>query len=754
MSHYGKLLKNWFNALGYTQLLLMSLGFAILLLWMVQVSLTTYAQAVLVVFLLSFLYFVLRRYSAGKHPEELGYLRIVAILIASFISFRYFYWRISYTINYHDFLSFVFGIMLLLAELFGLTVYILGAFVNIWPINRTPPKLPDDPEAWLTVDVLIPSYNEDAAMLEMTLLAATQLDYPKSRYKVYLCDDGGTVQRRNRSDISEQSWARFHQLNLLCEKVGAIYLTREKNEHAKAGNLNAALQDHCRGELVLILDADHIPTRDFLQNTVGFFNHDPKLFLVQTPHHFINPDPLERNLRTYGYMPSENEMFYSQIQPGLDFWGASFFCGSAAVLRREHLDLIGGIAGETITEDAETAMTLHGQHGLHSIYYNKPMMAGLQPETFSGFVVQRTRWAQGMMQIFILKNPWFQPKMKLVQRLAYTSSVAFWFFPFARAMFFIAPPLFLFFDFRLMDAYVPGDIFAYALPHVLAAIFLSNLLYGKVRWPFISEIYETIQTVYSLPAIIAVMYNPRSPAFAVTPKGEKLEENFVSDLVIPFYVMAFIDVLCIVVGVYELILQTKPATLVILVMVLATANMLFSLAAIGVMFEKSQKRGAQRLSMEAFEYSAHIFINGIKVAVKLDDISHTGISFFLNAQGVALSVVKGGEVSLWLNNGVEQALFSLSVRVTGIQLVSDNTYEIRGVFELATLEAKRNLVNLVYGDSSRHEGVQIRRQRRISPLVGFILLLKLAFLPAQEHFIFVKDAMLSKLVRRLKSLRI
>ena len=60
-------------------------------------------------------------------------------------------------------------------------------------------------------------------------------------------------------------------------------------------------------------------------------------------------------------MPSENEMFYSVTQRGLDKWDGSFFCGSAALLRREALDVAGGFSGITITEDCETAFELHAK---------------------------------------------------------------------------------------------------------------------------------------------------------------------------------------------------------------------------------------------------------------------------------------------------------------------------------------------------------------------------------------------------------
>ena len=125
---------------------------------------------------------------------------------------------------------------------------------------------------------------------------------------------------------------------------------------------------------------------------------------MQTPHFFLNPDPLERNLETFETMPRENEMFYGVIQRGLDKWDASFFCGSAAVLRRAALDENGGFNGISITEDCETALELHAR-GWRSTYVDKPLIAGLQPATFASFIGQRSRWAQGMMQILMLRMP-------------------------------------------------------------------------------------------------------------------------------------------------------------------------------------------------------------------------------------------------------------------------------------------------------------------------------------------------------------
>ena len=144
-------------------------------------------------------------------------------------------------------------------------------------------------------------------------------------------------------------------------------------------------------------------------------------------------------------------MFYRGIQPAIDFWDASFFCGSAALLKRTALEEVGGIVGDTITEDCESSINLHAK-GYHSVYVNRPMVCGLSPETFEDFLLQRTRWCQGMLQMFFLNNPTFKKGLTFAQRLCYTSFYMYWFFGFARFMFFVAPSLYLLFGIQVYHA--------------------------------------------------------------------------------------------------------------------------------------------------------------------------------------------------------------------------------------------------------------------------------------------------------------
>lgn len=554
-------------------------------------------------------------------------LRLIVIAIGMFLSWRYLYWRATETLPLaFGWLSAVFGLALFLAELYGFITTMFGYFTNINPLLRESVPLPDNQDLWPHVDVYVPTYNEDVAILHPTIVAATQINYPKEKLHVYILDDGGTTQKCNDANPERAAFARGRkaELQALAEKFGAGYLTREKNLHAKAGNVNSAL-GYTRGELILILDCDHIPTQDFLQNVVGFFLRDPKLFLVQTPHNFINADPLERNLGTFKHSPAENELFYDVVQPGLDFWGSSFFCGSAAMLRRSVLNEVGGFSGQTITEDAETtldAMSL----GYHTLYFNRPMVSGLQPETYSGFILQRSRWGQGMLQIFMLKNPWRIKGISFVQRMLYTNFAIYWGFAVSRLAMLVSPIVFLFFSANLCDT-TSEELMVYALPQMLAALITTQYFYGRVRWPFMSQLYETAQAIYVTWAIVEVIRKPRAPTFKVTPKGEDLNNSFVSELSWPFYVFLTLNVASIIFGVFRYFDEPTHRGMIMFVEFWAVLDAFFLLGMLGVLFERPQPRKEPRV---AHQEAVKLVWNGVEHDAMVVNASMSGLQLRLD----------------------------------------------------------------------------------------------------------------------------
>ncbi len=549
--------------------------------------------------------------------------RFLFMIVALYLAMRYMWWRTFETLIYTNVSDFIGMTVLYLAEVYSLVVYFLQLFVNLWPMNRGASPYPSNLADLPTVDVFIPTYSEDVEIVRLTALAATQIDYPKDKLRVYILDDGATLARRNNPALSEAAWKRRYDLKEIARQLGVDYITRETNRAAKAGNINHALS-HSSGDLVLFLDCDHVPTSDILRETAGHFLEEEKLFLVQTPHFFCNAAPTERSISGGAPVPDESEMFYRVIHPGLDFWNGSYFCGSAALMRRKHLEEIGGFSGTSITEDAETAFELH-RRGYRSRYVNKPMVCGLAAGAYADYVLQHTRWAQGSVQIMLLHNPLFARGLTMAQRICYFNAVLFWFFGIARIIYFIAPAGFLIFGMSIYHASAI-QIAAYSLPHVLATYFVSDFLFGKTRRPFFSEIYESIQSVFLTPAVLSVLRHPSKPAFKVTPKGIGLQQDQLSALSFFFFSILVLNAFAASAGLIKFWAQPLYRDVIVVTLIWSLYNILLSIWSVGALWEKRQARQHHRLIVAG---TAMVQFPRVRqrLAVDLVDLSLSGLSF-------------------------------------------------------------------------------------------------------------------------------
>jgi cellulose synthase (UDP-forming) len=471
-----------------------------------------------------------------------SYLVTLTLMIASMYStFRYGFWRIATTGKFflepgsnYSVLDGFFISMLLIAEAYAFIILFLGYLQTVWPLRRTPVPLPDDPQVWPSVDLLIPTYNEPLSVVKYTALASMNIDWPADKLNVYILDDG-----------------KRDEFRKFAEEAGIGYMTRDDNAHAKAGNINRALA-RLDSPFVAIFDCDHVPTRSFLQMTIGWFQRDTKLAMLQTPHHFYSPDPFERNLGQFRTIPNEGELFYGIVQDGNDFWNATFFCGSCAVLRRTALDEIGGIAVETVTEDAHTSLRMQ-MNGWNTAYINIPQAAGLATERLSGHVKQRIRWARGMIQILRTDNPLTAKGLKPAQRLCYFNAMTHFLYALPRLIFLTAPLIYLI----LGQVNVPGywaAILAYALPHLFLSSITNSRIQGSHRHSFWNEIYETVLAPFIfLPTMLALI-NPKFGSFDVTAKGGVVNRRFFDTRIArPFLFMMGLNVLGMVLAIPRLI---------------------------------------------------------------------------------------------------------------------------------------------------------------------------------------------------------
>lgn len=508
-------------------------------------------------------------------------ISVIMIVMSILMSTRYMYFRVTQTLHFNSEIETILGMGLFLAEVYIWIMLLLNYLQTIWPLKREIVPLPDDMNQWPTVDVYIPTYNESLEVVRDTVLAAQCIDYPKDKMKIYILDDG-----------------KRREFAVFAADAGVGYITRNEHSHAKAGNLNHAMK-LTHGELITVFDCDHVATRIFLQATVGGFLKDPKLALVQTPHYFYSPDPFERNLSVGRNIPNEGQLFYGPIQQGNDNWNATFFCGSCAVIRRSALEEIGGFAVETVTEDAHTALKMQ-RLGWKSAFLDIPLAAGLATERLVLHVIQRTRWARGMTQIFRVDNPLFGRGLTIQQRLCYLSAMMYYQFALPRIAFVTAPLAYLLFNLNIIYSSA-SMVFAYALPHLFLAIYVNSRMNGRHRYSFWGEIYDLVLAFHLVLPTAVTMLFPKRGKFNVTDKGALLDVGYFDFRVVrPHLVVAILLAIAVTWGIIRAFAHDHfgvDPKVIALNVFWGLYSLIFLLAAIAVARETRQTRKTIRIDV-------------------------------------------------------------------------------------------------------------------------------------------------------------
>lgn len=350
---------------------------------------------------------------------------LLIVLFAALGGFYYLMFLIN-PANRGDLLPYVFVIV---AELF----FIFQALIVFWTmiIGDSDPrdyKYFDIQKKMIEMDgflmnkkianiaVFVTVYGEPLDIIIKTVTAARDLG---GKHQTYILDDG-------KSD----------EVRALAKKLGVNYIRRRFNKGAKAGNINHALQV-TESDFFVIFDADHIPNKRFLFETIPFF-YDQNVAFVQTPQHF--EEMANFISKGSGYA---QRVFYTWISRGKNKFNSAFCVGTNVVFRTEAVKEIGGIYQESNSEDIWTSILIH-EKGYKSVFISDILAEGQAPNTTKAYVKQQQRWATGGLEIFFKHNPIFA-KLSLDQKIQYLSTSMFYLSGVASLLLFILPSIYIFF---------------------------------------------------------------------------------------------------------------------------------------------------------------------------------------------------------------------------------------------------------------------------------------------------------------------
>ena len=249
-----------------------------------------------------------------------------------------------------------------------------------------------------TVDVFITAYQEEPALIERALAAVCAMP---GNHRIWLLDDG-------------QDPALAH----LARRLGVGYLTRTNREHAKAGNINAALAQ-TDGDIIVIFDIDHAPKPNFLERTLPYFE-DAEIGFVQVMLTFENGTG-----SWVAQAAAESSLdFYNPVAIGTDGLNSATLIGSNALIRRKALASIGGYQ-PGLAEDLATSIALHAA-GWRSVYVPEPLAPGYAPPDLAAWFTQQMKWARGVFELLLTAYPRYFPRLNLGQRIAYAVRMTYY----------------------------------------------------------------------------------------------------------------------------------------------------------------------------------------------------------------------------------------------------------------------------------------------------------------------------------------
>ncbi|MGL4462947.1 MAG: glycosyltransferase, partial [Planctomycetia bacterium] len=444
-------------------------------------------------------------------------LRKVAIVFCLLVCAVYMSYRLTYTLNWATPFAIFLSWFLFTAEVWGIFSMFLY-LVQVWEVDE-PPQQPILPNR--SVDVFVPTYNEDVELLRPVVQACIAMDY---EHETYLCDDG------KRPFMEE-----------LAKELGAHYIIRNHNRHAKAGNLNNAF-GRTFGEFLIIFDADHVPEKHFITRLLGYFG-DEKLAFVQSPHAFYNFDSFQLRTNFGGRKAwDEGQLFYKVIQPGKNLSSSVVFAGAAAMFRREALRRVNWIATETITEDLHTGLRLTID-GWKSLAVSERLICGQACTDITTFHTQRLRWGEGNLSVIAYDNPATIKGLSLLQRLSYLGSILHWASGLFKLPIYVTPLVVLF------TSVSPVSEFNWTLG-ILTVIYLittlSTVSFVSNGWGsmFDSELFAMSNFHTSMRGLYRATFLRQFQKFVVTSKRGR-QSNSIVPLIRPHCILMGVTVLAL-----------------------------------------------------------------------------------------------------------------------------------------------------------------------------------------------------------------
>jgi len=254
------------------------------------------------------------------------------------------------------------------------------------------------------VSILIPAHNEEK-VIAYTLEAMLKLEYPPDRLDILVINDGS-------EDGTAAIVERFAERD---SRIRLYNVAKGEGGRGKSRALNLGLKQTER-DYIAVYDADNTPDPSALRYLMAELLLDSSVGAVLGKFRTVNKN---RNLLTR-FINIETLSFQSILQAGRwKLFKVATLPGTNLVIRRHLLDTLKGWDEEAITEDSELSIRIY-MEGYRIKYVPYSVTYEQEPETWSAWIKQRTRWVRGNNYVgkkFLRQIPAFRNKFLALEML-------------------------------------------------------------------------------------------------------------------------------------------------------------------------------------------------------------------------------------------------------------------------------------------------------------------------------------------------
>jgi cellulose synthase (UDP-forming) len=461
-----------------------------------------------------------------EHPHRTLIFQIAGVLTMIF-GFIYIYWRWRYSLNYDALWFSLTLVIAETMAFISIFFFIFDMWKSKDAEKQPSPHYLSDIEKVdeycdrpLRIDIFIATLNEEAELLRYTIKDTKALEYPYDdvKIKIYILDDGRRdgrdPQKENIKQLCEEEGIEYltredntgfkagNLKNGLAHSSGDLFVILDADTRPFPGFLRNTLGYFRKHKVAWVQTCqwfydttEAIPLSNYIIQTTGITSNRLKRAIE-----YLSFD-LKTGEDIYG---SDPRQFYQVIQRKRNNHNASFCCGAGSVHRREAvmgtaLESFAGSLNQRLarivqekrddphrnirarrdvfrrtnmtpfmfhaSEDLYTSMVLHSDNKQkwESVMHPYVESKLLSPQDIDSFVKQRSRYAEGSIDIAIHDNPLFKKGLTWRQKICYFNSV--WsYFSCIWTMIFLFSPILFFYTHIMPVTCQTSDFFLYFLP--------------------------------------------------------------------------------------------------------------------------------------------------------------------------------------------------------------------------------------------------------------------------------------------------